>query len=169
MWTEKQKEAIDKRNSNILVSASAGSGKTAVLVERVINRVIDDNVDINKLLIVTFTNASASELKERLLKRIYEALDKDKSNAFLKRQIQNINIANIETIHSFCLKLIRSNFDVLEIDPNIKIVDESYSNVLKIKAINNVLEKLYIKANKDDLEKEKLYKFLELFSSRMIN
>lgn len=166
MWTEKQKEAIDKRNSNILVSASAGSGKTAVLVERVINRVIDDNVDINKLLIVTFTNASASELKERLLKRIYEALDKDKSNAFLKRQIQNINISNIETIHSFCLKLIRSNFDVLEIDPNIKIVDESYSNVLKIKAINNVLEKLYIKANKDDLEKEKLYKFLELFSSK---
>ena len=166
MWTEKQKEAIDKRNSNILVSASAGSGKTAVLVERVINRVIDDNVDINKLLIVTFTNASASELKERLLKRIYEALDKDKSNAFLKRQIQNINIANIETIHSFCLKLIRANFDVLEIDPNIKIVDESYSNVLKIKAINNVLEKLYIKANKDNFEKEKLYKFLELFSSK---
>lgn len=85
MWTEKQKEAIDKRNSNILVSASAGSGKTAVLVERVINRVIDDNVDINKLLIVTFTNASASELKERLLKRIYEALDKDKSNALFKK------------------------------------------------------------------------------------
>ena len=64
MWTEKQQEAIDKRNCNILVAASAGSGKTAVLVERVITRVISDGVDINKLLIVTFTNASASELKE---------------------------------------------------------------------------------------------------------
>lgn len=166
MWTEKQKEAIDKRNSNILVSASAGSGKTAVLVERVINRVIDENVDISKLLIVTFTNASASELKERLLKRIYEALDKDKSNAFLKRQVQNINIANIETIHSFCLKLIRSNFNVLGIDPNVKIADESYSNILKIKAINSVLEKIYIGANEDNLKKEKLYRFLELFSSK---
>lgn len=165
MWTDKQKEAIDKRNSNVLVAASAGSGKTAVLVERVITRVIEDNIDINRLLIVTFTNASASELKERLLKRICEALDKDKSNAFLKRQIKNINIANIETIHSFCLKLIRSNFDILEIDPNIKVCDESYSRVLKLKAINEVLEKVYMDANSDDIKKEKLYKVLELFSS----
>lgn len=165
MWTDKQKEAIDKRNSNILVAASAGSGKTAVLVERVITRVIEDKIDINRLLIVTFTNASASELKERLLKRIYEALDKDKSNAFLKRQIKNINIANIETIHAFCLKLIRSNFNILGIDPNIKVCDESYSRVLKLKAINEVLEKLYMDANSDDEKKEKLYKVLELFSS----
>ena len=139
MWTNKQKEAIEKRDSNILVAASAGSGKTAVLVERVITRVLQDKIDINRLLIVTFTNASASELKERLLKRIYEALDKDKSNAFLKRQIKNINIANIETIHAFCLKLIRSNFNILGIDPNIKVCDESYSRVLKLKAINEVL------------------------------
>lgn len=166
MWTEKQKEAIDKRDSNILVAASAGSGKTAVLVERVITRVLNDNIDINKLLIVTFTNASASELKERLLKRIYEALDKDKSNAFLKKQIKNINIANIDTIHSFCLKLIRSNFNVLGLDPNIKICDESYSKVLKLKSVNKVLEKLYIDANKDDEKKDNLYKVLELFSSK---
>ena len=166
MWTEKQQEAIDKRNCNILVAASAGSGKTAVLVERVITRVITDGVDINKLLIVTFTNASASELKERLLKRIYEALDNDVSNAFLKKQIKNINIADIETIHSFCLKLIRSNFNVLEIDPNVSVCDESYSSVLKLKAINKVLENLYIEANNDDLKKEKLFKVLELFSSK---
>ena len=166
MWTEKQKEAIEKRGSNILVAASAGSGKTAVLVERVINRVINEKIDITRLLIVTFTNASASELKERLLKRIYEALDKDKSNAFLKRQVKNINIAYIDTIHSFCLKLIRTNFDVLEIDPNVKICDESYAKVLKTKAINKVIENLYRQANVDDIKKEKLYKILELFSSK---
>lgn len=166
MWTDKQKEAIAKRNSNILVAASAGSGKTAVLVERVISRVLEDKIDINKLLIVTFTNASASELKERLLHRIYEALDNNTSDAFLKRQIKNLNISNIETIHSFCLKLIRSNFNILELDPNVQICDESRSRVLKIKAINQVLEHLYKNANNDEAEKIKLYKILEIFSSK---
>ncbi len=172
MWTEEQKLAIDKRNSNILVSASAGSGKTAVLVERVITRVINDKVDIDKLLIVTFTNASACELKTRLMERIYKELDnKDIDRElyiFLKRQIKNINKANIDTIHSFCLKLIKQNFNVLSLDPNIKIGDESQIRVLKIKAMNIVLENEYLKSNSEDISTKKigLYDVLELFSGK---
>ena len=90
MWTEEQNLAIKKRGSNILVSASAGSGKTAVLVERVINLVINYKVDIDKILVVTFTNASAVELKERLLLAIYDALNKNPNDNFLKRQYMRI-------------------------------------------------------------------------------
>lgn len=172
MWTKDQKVAIDKRNSNILVSASAGSGKTAVLVERVITRVIEDKVDINKLLIVTFTNASASELKIRFMERIYKELEKkdlDKSlYFFLKKQIKNINKANIDTIHSFCLKLIKQNFNVLNLDPNIKIGDEAQIRVLMSKAMNKILEDEYKKyTDENNLNTNiGLYDVLELFSGK---
>ena len=83
MWTKEQKQAIDKDNSNILVAASAGSGKTAVLVERVITKVIKYRIDIDKILVVTFTNAAAQELKERLMLAIYKALNKNPKDKFL--------------------------------------------------------------------------------------
>ena len=131
MWTKEQKLAIDKEDSNILVSASAGSGKTAVLVERVINKVIKNKIDIDKILVVTFTNAAAVELKERLMQAIYDALSKNENDKFLKRQLSYLNRASITTIHSFCLKVIRSNFEFLNLDPNFKICDEIESNILK--------------------------------------
>ena len=143
MWTKEQKMAIEKKNSNILVSASAGSGKTAVLVERVISTCIKEKVDIDKILVVTFTNASAIELKERLMSAIYKALETSKDVKFLKRQLNLINRASITTIHSFCLELIRSNFYNLEIDPNFRIADDVESKLLKSKAIQNVIEKKY--------------------------
>ncbi len=166
MWTKEQEVAINKQNSNILVSASAGSGKTAVLVERVINKVIKYKIDIDKILVVTFTNASAVELKERLLLAIYKELNKNPNDAFLKRQLTYINRANITTIHAFCLELIRSNFHILDIDPNFSICDEAQSSLLKLKAINNVLEERYKKSEVDKLEQKKLYNLLELFSSK---
>ncbi len=166
MWTEEQQLAISKRNSNILVSASAGSGKTAVLVERVINKVINEKIDIDKILVVTFTNAAATELKERLLVAIYDALKKNKEDKFLKRQLTYINRASITTIHSFCLDILRSNFQEVGIDPNFKICDETEANILKAKAIANVLEGEYIKSNEDELTKENLYNLLELFGSK---
>ncbi len=167
-WTIEQQLAIDKQNSNILVSASAGSGKTAVLVERVINKVINYNIDIDRILVVTFTNASAIELKERLLMAIYKELDKDQNNVFLKRQLQYINRASITTIHSFCLDIIRQNFYLLNLDPNFKICDDSKSIILKTTAMNNIFEKKYEEYNEKKQE-TKLYKVLRLFSGKEEN
>ena len=166
MWTKEQQLAINKQDSNILVSASAGSGKTAVLVERVINKVINYKIDIDKILVVTFTNAAAAELKERLMIAIYKALSENPKDSFLKRQLTYINRASITTIHSFCLEVIRSNFQILEIDPGFKICDETDSNILKAKAILNVLENEYLISNKDKEKRDKLYNLLELFGSK---
>lgn len=181
-WTNEQNLAINSINSNILVSASAGSGKTAVLVERVITKVLKYNVDIDKLLVVTFTNASAVELKERLLEAIYKNLEKDPKNLFLKRQLNLLNRANITTIHAFCLELIKSNFFCLDIDPNFKICDETESSILKNKAIETILESKYMDVmQNENNESEKnteekitgelnnfvdLYKILELFAGK---
>ena len=87
-WTKNQEKAINLQDKNILVSASAGSGKTAVLVERVINKIINYKIDIDKIMVVTFTNAAANELKERLQKAIYKKIEKEPKNQFLRKQIK---------------------------------------------------------------------------------
>lgn len=166
MWTKEQNQAIKKENSNVLVAASAGSGKTAVLVERVITKVISSKIDIDKILVVTFTNAAAQELKERLMLAIYDALNKNPQDKFLKRQLVYINRASITTIHAFCLEIIRANFHALDIDPNFSICDETESAVLKSKAILKVIEEEYIKSNEDEVLKSKLYNLLELFGGK---
>ena len=99
-WTDEQKQAIYEKNTNILVAAAAGSGKTAVLEERIINKIINDNVDIDKLLVVTFTNAAASEMKQRVLDAIYKKLNENPENENLQKQILLLNKANICTIDS---------------------------------------------------------------------
>ena len=101
-WTEEQKQAIYEKGSNILVAAAAGSGKTAVLVERIINKIINEKVDIDKLLVVTFTNAAASEMRERVLKAIYKKIDVNPEDERLQRQVTLLNKASICTIDSFC-------------------------------------------------------------------
>ncbi len=122
-WTKEQQEVIDHRNGNLLVSAAAGSGKTAVLVERIISMILDtdDKVDIDKLLVVTFTNAAASEMRERIGDAISKALENDPSNEHLQKQILFLNRANITTIHSFCLDVIKNNIHLLTLDPNFRI------------------------------------------------
>ena len=108
-WTEDQLQAIEKRDSNILVSASAGSGKTAVLVERIIQKVLNEYLDIDKILVVTFTNAAAQELKEKILNAIYKALDTEtdaKKINHLRNQLIYINRASISTIDAFCLNIV---------------------------------------------------------------
>ena len=131
-WTEEQKQAIEEKGTNILVAAAAGSGKTAVLVERIIRKVIDDGIDIDKLLVVTFTNAAASEMRERVLDAIYEKLDKDPNNENLSRQITLLNKASICTIDSFCLDIVRNNFYELEnLSPNFRIADTTEIDLLK--------------------------------------
>lgn len=166
-WTKSQEQAINLQNKNILVSASAGSGKTAVLVERVINKIINYKIDIDKILVVTFTNAAANELKERLLKAIYEKLEKNPKDIFLRKQIKLLSRASITTMDSFCLGLIRSNFHVLNIDPNFKICDNSLSTVLKNNAMSKILEEKYIdnKVENKNVTLD-LYKILEIFGGK---
>mgnify|MGYP004630097275 FL=1 len=148
-WTKEQKQAIENKNANILVAAAAGSGKTTVLVSRIINKVLVDNVDIDKLLVVTFTNAAASEMKEKLLNKLYEAIDKEPDNKNLQRQINLINRAHISTIHSFCLDVIRNNFFELGISANFRVGDETEIEIMKEEAIEKVFEDNYESENED--------------------
>lgn len=168
MWTKEQKQAIDIQDRNILVSASAGSGKTTVLVERVIQKILKYKIDIDRLLVVTFTNAAATELKERLLVAIYKKIEEEPNNLFLKRQIKLLSRASITTIDSFCIDLVRSNFYNLNIDPNFKICENSKAYILKNKAMSKILESKYQDESSIDVEKMSLglYKILELFGGK---
>ena len=148
-WTKEQQAVIDSRNSNLLVAAAAGSGKTAVLVERIIQMITDreNPIDIDKLLVVTFTNAAASEMRERIGDAIGKALDKDPENRHLQNQLVLLNKASITTIHSFCLEVIKSNFHRINLDPNFRIGDTTECTLLKQEAIEEVFEELYVEQN----------------------
>ena len=148
-WTKEQQAVIDSRNCNLLVAAAAGSGKTAVLVERIIQMITDreNPIDIDKLLVVTFTNAAASEMRERIGDAIGKALDKNPENKHLQTQLVLLNKASITTIHSFCLEVIKSNFHKINLDPNFRIGDTTECTLLKQDAIEEVFERLYEEAN----------------------
>ena len=148
-WTKDQKQAIYEKDSNILVAAAAGSGKTAVLVERIIEKVINDNVDIDKLLVVTFTNAAASEMRERVLDAIYKRLDEDPENEKLLRQVTLLNKANICTIDSFCLDVVRNNFFEIDISQNFRIGDTTEIEILKQDVLEDLFEEKYEAEDKD--------------------
>ena len=132
-WTDEQKKVIDLRNRNLLVSAAAGSGKTAVLVERIIQKITakKDPVDVNRMLVVTFTEAAASEMKERIRLAIEKAMEENPGNSHLERQNALIHSAAITTIHSFCLSVIRDHFHLLDIDPGFRVAEEGELRLLK--------------------------------------
>lgn len=144
-WTEEQKKVIDLRNRNILVSAAAGSGKTAVLVERIITMLTADAepVDVDRLLIVTFTEAAAAEMKERIRNAIEKKLEECPDNEHLKQQATLIHNAQITTIHSFCLSVIRDHFHAIDIDPGFQIGEEGELKLMRQDVIGEVLEKRY--------------------------
>ncbi|WP_436861089.1 helicase-exonuclease AddAB subunit AddA [Staphylococcus caeli] len=142
-WTDNQWRSIYAKGQDVLVAAAAGSGKTAVLVERIIQRIIKDEIDVDKLLVVTFTNASAREMKHRVDQRIQEASIEHPDNAHLKNQRVKIHQAQISTLHSFCLKLIQQHYDVLDIDPNFKTSSEAENILLLEQTIDEVLEQHY--------------------------
>lgn len=148
-WTKEQQAAIDTHGCNLLVAAAAGSGKTAVLVERIIKMVTDikNPMDIDRLLVVTFTNAAASEMKERIGKSIEAELIKHPKSVQLQRQLTLLNRASITTIHSFCLEVIRSNFHYLDIDPNFRVGDETETILLKGEVMEEMFEELYEEEN----------------------
>ena len=142
-WTADQQKVIDLRNRNILVSAAAGSGKTAVLVERIITMITEGEnpIDIDRLLIVTFTNAAAAEMKERIGVAIEKKLLEMPDNLHLQKQITLIHSAQITTIHSFCLNVIRNHFNQIDLDPSFRIGDEAELKLLKSDVIADILER----------------------------
>lgn len=146
--TETQSQVIDTDGKSILVSASAGSGKTFVVIQRILKKIIESKINVDELLVVTFTNAAASELKERLYKGLTEALAKvPKENReerkFLSTQIRKVWSSNISTIHSFCLNVIKDNFYVLGIDPTVSTIDTTDASIMLTDSISEVLENEY--------------------------
>lgn len=147
-WTEKQQQVIDTRDRNILVSAAAGSGKTAVLVERIISMITDaqNPVDIDKLLVVTFTRAAASEMKERIRKALDSLEESYPNDENIKKQLAFIHNADISTIDSFCGRVVKENFDRIDLDPNYRIADEIEVEMLKSDILDEMLEQYYLDA-----------------------
>ncbi len=144
-FTKEQQEIIDARNASILVSAAAGSGKTAVLVERIIQMVKDPvhPVDIDRLLVVTFTSAAAAQMRERISQALSDAVDEQPENAHLTRQLTLIHHAQITTIDSFCLYLIRNHFDEIGLDPDFRVADEGEVRLLKRDVLDEMLEEYF--------------------------
>lgn len=142
-WTDSQQKAIDIPVSDIIISAAAGSGKTAVMAERIINRLTgDDYVDIDKILVVTYTNAAASEIKERVMKKIVEKMS-EIENEVLQKQLILLDNSHFCTIHSFCLELIKKYFYKLEIDPAVKTGDPADLKVYMEQAVSNVFNEFF--------------------------
>lgn len=144
-WTPEQENAIISRGGTVLVSAAAGSGKTAVLVERVVGRILDldDPVDADRLLIATFSNAAALEMKQRITARISQLIAESPENERLQRQQLLLGRAQIGTIHSFCIDLIRSNFQVLGVPSNIRVGDEKELEILRRDCAHTVVEQFH--------------------------
>lgn len=150
-WTNEQLQAILEKDSNILVAAAAGSGKTAVLVERIIHKILEEDVNIDELLVVTFTNAAASEMRQRILDAIYSYLEQNPENTKMQEQIMKMAKANICTIHSFCLDVIRNHFYEIGISPNIRIGKPNEMELLKRQVLEDLFEEKYEKEDEEFL------------------
>ena len=148
-WTKEQQQAIDTRRCNLLVAAAAGSGKTAVLVERIIKIITTEEnpVDIDKLLVVTFTSAAAAEMRERIAAAISKALEKNPDSKNLQKQLTLLSRANITTMHSFCLDIIKNYFYTIDLDPSFRIADETEITLMKNEIIEDIFEELYEEDN----------------------
>lgn len=160
-WTQAQRKVIDVRNRNVLVSAAAGSGKTAVLVERIISMISEGEhpADIDRLLVVTFTNAAASQMRERIEKAVNEKVKQQPGNAHLLKQKTLIYGAKITTIHSFCLSVIRSYFNLIDLDPGFRMADDAELLLLKTDVAEELLEQKYEEADEGFLQ------FIEFYAT----
>ena len=145
-YTKDQQTAIEARGRNILVAAAAGSGKTRVLVERIIRQLIAGELDVDELLVVTFTNAAAAEMRERIeaaLETELAAVTDRKIAARLERQMVLLTGADICTFHSFCQRLIRQHIDALEVDPKFRLASEQELVLLKNDTLEAMLAEKY--------------------------
>ncbi len=144
-WTPEQYSAITAETSNLLIAAAAGAGKTAVLVERITRKITskENPLDIDKFLVVTFTKAAASQMRERIGKAINKLLEEQPESKSLQRQLTLLGKSSITTIHSFCLEVIQSNFQSVDLEPGFKISDDTESVLLKLEALEELFEKRY--------------------------
>lgn len=161
-WTEEQKKVITVRDKNVLVSAAAGSGKTAVLVERILSLVCGERekespLDVDRLLVVTFTKAAAAEMRERVGQALEQRLEKEPQNEHLQKQQTLIHNAQITTIHSFCQYVIRNYFHQIDLDPSFRIGDEGELRLLKGDVIKELLEDHYAQESPEFTELVETY------------
>ena len=147
-WTDDQWKAIMSSGQDILVAAAAGSGKTAVLVERMIKKIVSENpINVDELLVVTFTNASAAEMKHRIGEVLEKEINENPNSQHLKRQLALLNKAHISTIHSFCLEVIRKYYYMIDLDPGFRIADETEAQLLRDECLEELFENEYGKEN----------------------
>ena len=153
-WTQDQRKVIEHRNKNMLVSAAAGSGKTAVLVERILSLVTDEKhpVDLDRLLVVTFTRAAAAEMKERIRKSLAKKSQADPENEQLRRQSVLVHNAKISTIHSFCTWVIRNYFYTLDLDPMFRIMDEGEGRLMKADCMHALMTRFFEEEDREVLD-----------------
>ncbi|MBR5917011.1 MAG: helicase-exonuclease AddAB subunit AddA [Lachnospiraceae bacterium] len=157
-FTDEQKKVIDSRNKNLIVSAAAGSGKTAVLTERIVNKICEDeNLSVDRMLIVTFTNSAAREMKERIGKKLRERLAENPDNAHLRKQIAILHTAQITTIDSFCLYILKNHFEEIGVDPSFAIGSEGEINQISEEAFDEVLEEAFKEGNEEFLNLVEMY------------
>ncbi|TXC89661.1 helicase-exonuclease AddAB subunit AddA [Metabacillus litoralis] len=151
-WTDDQWKAIVASGQDILVAAAAGSGKTAVLVERIIRKILsrENPVDVDSLLVVTFTNASAAEMRSRVGEALEKALKENPSSLHLRRQLTLLNKASISTLHSFCLQVVRKYYYLINIDPSFRIADQTEGQLLIDEVLDDMFEEEYSLENNEE-------------------
>ncbi|MEH7224910.1 helicase-exonuclease AddAB subunit AddA [Bacillus sp. JJ1566] len=161
-WTDDQWKAIVSSGQDILVAAAAGSGKTAVLVERIIRKILSDQhpIDVDRLLVVTFTNASAAEMRNRIGEALEKALKEDPASLHIRRQLSLLNRASISTIHSFCLEVIRKFYYLIDIDPGFRIADSTEAELLRDEVMEELFEEHY-----SNLENTKFFDLVDRFTN----
>ncbi len=161
-WTDDQWKAIVSSGQDILVAAAAGSGKTAVLVERIIRKILtkEHPVDVDRLLVVTFTNASAAEMRNRIGEALEKALKEDPASLHIRRQLSLLNRASISTIHSFCLEVIRKFYYLIDIDPGFRIADSTEAELLRDEVMEELFEEHY-----SNLENTKFFDLVDRFTN----
>ncbi|MFC3040656.1 helicase-exonuclease AddAB subunit AddA [Virgibacillus xinjiangensis] len=163
-WTREQEQAIYTDGKDVLVAAAAGSGKTAVLVERIIQKLLrsENPVEIDSLLVVTFTNAAAQEMRNRVGEALEAALADNPSSMHLKKQLSMLQTASISTLHSFCLDVIRQYAYLLDIDPAFRIADDMEADLIKQEVLDDLFERWY---GSEAEQQEKFFQVVDRFSS----
>ncbi|WP_347550842.1 helicase-exonuclease AddAB subunit AddA [Pseudalkalibacillus hwajinpoensis] len=161
-WTDEQWEAIAARNQDVLVAAAAGSGKTAVLVERIIRRLADeqDPAEVDRILVVTFTNAAAAEMRHRIGEALEARLKEDPSSLYLRRQLSMLNRASISTLHSFCMEVLRRYYYEIDLDPAFRVADQTEAALLREEAMEELFEEHYSQE-----ENEAFYDLVDRYSN----
>lgn len=151
-WTDDQWKAIMARDKDILVAAAAGSGKTAVLVERIIRKILseEDPINVDELLVVTFTSASAAEMQHRIGEALEKAIDENPMSRHLRKQLSLLNKASISTLHSFCMEVIRKYYYLIDVDPGFRIADDTEAQLIRDEVIDELFEEEYGKPDNEN-------------------